>query len=283
MKELLNRISNDIRKDLSKIDNKLSIVRIIPVLENNAVDTLIHIGYSQTLYKICEDLGINVYEEYINSSPYNLYNDAREYITKYNIRTDVTGIMYDSPFINDKFENTINTLIYTNKDIECLTPINIGKYLTKQQYETIPPLQSSVDMLIHEYIKCDLLRIGIIHSISNFNNVFNPVSNVDNNTYIISTVKDDTFIDLDMASLDVIISCMYDTYRRIDDTTMCWSDNIHAKLVIDYGWRTTSCVPSIDNNIFNDYTTHLTLYNGLMDLYIYNVIKNMIRLYKKTL
>lgn len=284
MKYLLDKIKGDIQIRLDKINNKFSIAHILPELESQHQSrNLIKMGYNETVGNICDELGINVYQEFIKSSPYELYRDVKNVIEKYNNIPNINGIMYDCPFIHDNFENTIQVLITERKDIECITPINIGRYMTRQQYETLPPITTSISMLMSKYTPPSMKRIGIIQSANKFNCKFIPNTNIDNDTYIISTIKDDTFIDLDISSLDVIISCLYNGYKQIDKETMSWAGDINASLVIDYGWRSVSFVPSIDNKIFRESTVHLTLYDGLIELYVYNAIKNMIRLYEASI
>ena len=149
MNELLARIKKDLMKELVLTYKKMSIVQIIPTFDKtyNPIQT----KFIDTLNDICTSLNIDVFQEYISSTPYDLYADSRDIIDSYNINNDVTGIMYNYPFNVDKFYNTIKVCIDPIKDIECITPINIGNYILKQQYESIPPILSSIELLINEY------------------------------------------------------------------------------------------------------------------------------------
>jgi len=247
---------------------------------SNKMDNIIMMGYDEVLNRLCDDLDISLHQETIVSNPYDLYTKSKSTISEYNMKPDITGILYDCPFMYDKFENTIQSNILPSKDMECITPINMGMYVTKQQYNTLPPITSSIELLISEFMQPELNRIGVIQPVGKFSNKFIPINNIDINTYILSTIKDDTFIDLDMASLNVIISGMFNSHTRINSEMMSWAGTLHAKLAIDYGWRTISGTPSINSEIFTSDTIHLTLYDGLIELYVYNAINNMIRLYK---
>ena len=276
MKKLLNELHNDINDKLKEYDRKLSIAQIIPLLENtNILGNLVKLRYNKTLMRICDKLNINLYTECISSSPYTLYKDSKAAVVEFNTRHTINGIMYDCPFVNDKFGGSISSMICQWKDIECITPSNIGTYITKQQFETVPPLVTSMEMMIDNYSALQINRIGIVKNIEPTTYTVIPPCN---DTYHVTSSQDITFVN-DMSTMDIIVSYKYNTTQRIDKSIITESDKVYPKLVLDYGWGPHEYLPSIDKDLFlGGPTKYFSLYDGLMELYIYNTINNMIRL-----
>lgn len=268
---------NDINNKLKEFDRKLSIAQIIPMLENtNILGNLVKLRYNKTLMRICDKLNINLYTECITSSPYDLYRDSKAAVVELNTRHSINGIMYDCPFVNDKFGGSISSMICQWKDIECITPSNIGTYITKQQFESIPPLITSMEMMIDNYSTLHANRIGIVKNIEPSNYTFIPGYNP--NTYYVTSLEEPTFVD-DMTSMDIIVSYKYNTSKRIDENIIIKEDKVYPKLVLDYGWTPKEYLPSIEKDLFlGGPTKYFSLYDGLIELYIYNSIDNMIRM-----
>lgn len=234
--------------------------------------------YAYKVKKICKEIGIKYSSIMCNDNVDTpTYIDVTTKIDEIN-NSHYDGILFDTPFKQNQYIRNITSRISTDKDIECFSDANYGKYLLGKPTPIIPCITASINDIIYLHgLGYEYKRVLIITDIIGDNygltmtNTFNAPS--------VTVVKpsDADFLATHFYEYDIIISLLYDSKICITKNTITVKPT-SEQLVFDYGWCSDTKDSTIMMNIFDpNKVTYYDLAGGLMDMYIYNSINNMLK------
>lgn len=228
--------------------------------------------YANCVQLICSELNIQCDTIMTEKTNVTNYAYAMSEIQKLN-DTDYDGILYDFPFKWDPSIRDITSQISPSKDIECVTPELYGRYILGLNKTFNPCIKSTINdlMVLHgfKYISNDVLII------SECGEPYGLFTDTLSNITLTHPLNADKALS-QLSDYDVIISLLYNSKYSITKETVPFPPT-SEQMILDFGWCTGTTDSTISPDIFNlDRSTYYDLSNGLMTLYIYNALTNLL-------
>lgn len=133
------KILNDLKRKIVNIPKKARIAVIeIDTNESKSV-------YVQSKKRMAQEIGIGF--EHIKLDKTVKETELLTIIDKLNSREDITGIIVQLPLPPHINTNIVKNKISPEKDIDCLTTVNIGKQIQGTQIIASPTAQGVIDLL----------------------------------------------------------------------------------------------------------------------------------------
>lgn len=249
--------------------------------------TLMHIRCTREAYanlfaykvkKICKEVGVK-YSSVMCNEDVNTptYLDVTTKINEIN-QTQYDGILFDTPFKQNQYIRNITSQIAQDKDIECFSELNYGKYLLGKPTPVIPCITASINDIVYLHgLGYEYKRVLIITDVDGDNYGLTMTNTFNSPTVTVVKPTDADYLATHFHEYDIIISLLFDSKICITKDTIPNKPNIE-QLVFDYGWCSDTKDSTILTNIFDiDKVTYYDLANCLMDMYIYNAINNMLK------
>lgn len=233
-------------------------------------------AYQFALEDICHGLNIRYTPVHTDRK----FSSLRSTINRLNEDSSVHGILYDDPFKPNLGTDQLHIGISPIKDIECITPTSIGKYICNQNSIKTPCFLASLYELLfmHNIGRANRRMLVINNEFGAKNKFIHKNTTNDLITFTTTTPNDADYISTNIYNYDVIISTLFDTDAFIDNSIV--DLQFEPKIVLDYGYCNKESKSSIDPKIFKEGTRYYNIFDGLLELYVINVLNNLCKSYK---
>ncbi|APC79529.1 bifunctional 5,10-methylenetetrahydrofolate dehydrogenase/5,10-methenyltetrahydrofolate cyclohydrolase [Clostridium botulinum] len=155
-----NEVALKIKEDLNLRIDKLKEKNIIPKLAilrmGNKPDD---IAYERSIIKSCERLNIETKVEELNEDI--LEEDFLKLMESLNNEKEIHGILVFRPYPKHLNENTINSSIALNKDVDCMHPLNLERIFEGDLNQFMPCTPEAVIEIL-KYYDIDLKGKNIV-------------------------------------------------------------------------------------------------------------------------
>ncbi|BDB01092.1 bifunctional 5,10-methylenetetrahydrofolate dehydrogenase/5,10-methenyltetrahydrofolate cyclohydrolase [Clostridium botulinum] len=155
-----NEVALKIKEDLNLRIDKLKEKNIIPKLAilrmGNKPDD---ISYERSIIKSCERLNIETKVEELNEDI--LEEDFLKLMESLNNEKEIHGILVFRPYPKHLNENTINSSIALNKDVDCMHPLNLERIFEGDLNQFMPCTPEAVIEIL-KYYDIDLKGKNIV-------------------------------------------------------------------------------------------------------------------------
>ncbi|MCJ8171654.1 bifunctional 5,10-methylenetetrahydrofolate dehydrogenase/5,10-methenyltetrahydrofolate cyclohydrolase [Clostridium botulinum] len=155
-----NEVALKIKEDLNLRIDKLKEKNIIPKLAilrmGNKPDD---IAYERSIIKSCEKLNIETKVEELNEDI--LEEDFLKLMESLNNEKEIHGILVFRPYPKHLNENTINSSIALNKDVDCMHPLNLERIFEGDLNQFMPCTPEAVIEIL-KYYDIDLKGKNIV-------------------------------------------------------------------------------------------------------------------------
>ncbi|ACO85580.1 bifunctional 5,10-methylenetetrahydrofolate dehydrogenase/5,10-methenyltetrahydrofolate cyclohydrolase [Clostridium botulinum] len=155
-----NEVALKIKEDLNLRIDKLKEKNIIPKLAilrmGNKPDD---IAYERSIIKSCEKLNIETKVEELNEDI--LEEDFLKLMESLNNEKEIHGILVFRPYPKHLNENTINSSIALNKDVDCMHPLNLERIFEGDLNQFVPCTPEAVIEIL-KYYDIDLKGKNIV-------------------------------------------------------------------------------------------------------------------------
>ncbi|KEI80535.1 bifunctional 5,10-methylenetetrahydrofolate dehydrogenase/5,10-methenyltetrahydrofolate cyclohydrolase [Clostridium botulinum] len=155
-----NEVALKIKEDLNLRIDKLKEKNIIPKLAilrmGNKPDD---IAYERSIIKSCEKLNIETKVEELNEDI--LEEDFLRLMESLNNEKEIHGILVFRPYPKHLNENTINSSIALNKDVDCMHPLNLERIFEGDLNQFMPCTPEAVIEIL-KYYDIDLKGKNIV-------------------------------------------------------------------------------------------------------------------------
>ncbi|HDK7137439.1 TPA: bifunctional 5,10-methylenetetrahydrofolate dehydrogenase/5,10-methenyltetrahydrofolate cyclohydrolase [Clostridium botulinum] len=155
-----NEVALKIKEDLNLRIDKLKEKNIIPKLAilrmGNRPDD---IAYERSIIKSCEKLNIETKVEELNEDI--LEEDFLKLMESLNNEKEIHGILVFRPYPKHLNENTINSSIALNKDVDCMHPLNLERIFEGDLNQFMPCTPEAVIEIL-KYYDIDLKGKNIV-------------------------------------------------------------------------------------------------------------------------
>ncbi|NEZ75244.1 bifunctional 5,10-methylenetetrahydrofolate dehydrogenase/5,10-methenyltetrahydrofolate cyclohydrolase [Clostridium botulinum] len=155
-----NEVALKIKEDLNLRIDKLKEKNIIPKLAilrmGNKPDD---IAYERSIIKSCEKLNIETKVEELNEDI--LEEDFLKLMESLNNEKEIHGILVFRPYPKHLNENTINSSIALNKDVDCMHPLNLERIFEGDLNQIMPCTPEAVIEIL-KYYDIDLKGKNIV-------------------------------------------------------------------------------------------------------------------------
>ncbi|HDK7160114.1 TPA: bifunctional 5,10-methylenetetrahydrofolate dehydrogenase/5,10-methenyltetrahydrofolate cyclohydrolase [Clostridium botulinum] len=155
-----NEVALKIKEDLNLRIDKLKEKNIIPKLAilrmGNKPDD---ITYERSIIKSCERLNIETKVEELNEDI--LEEDFLKLMESLNNEKEIHGILVFRPYPKHLNENTINSSIALNKDVDCMHPLNLERIFEGDLNQFMPCTPEAVIEIL-KYYDIDLKGKNIV-------------------------------------------------------------------------------------------------------------------------
>ncbi|HDK7162796.1 TPA: bifunctional 5,10-methylenetetrahydrofolate dehydrogenase/5,10-methenyltetrahydrofolate cyclohydrolase [Clostridium botulinum] len=155
-----NEVALKIKEDLNLRIDKLKEKNIIPKLAilrmGNKPDD---IAYERSIIKSCEKLNIETKVEELNEDI--LEEDFLKLMESLNDEKEIHGILVFRPYPKHLNENTINSSIALNKDVDCMHPLNLERIFEGDLNQFMPCTPEAVIEIL-KYYDIDLKGKNIV-------------------------------------------------------------------------------------------------------------------------
>ena len=275
IKEMRDMLIPDVRDQRNRL-KKINLSHIIINSDLNKVNQNIFGAYQDTIEELCGILDIHYEQVHVDRK----LGSIRSTINKLNSNPSVHGILYDNPFEVKSYTDQIGIGITSVKDIECLNPVTVGKFICNENSVKIPCFIASLTELLfmHNLGKVNRRILSINGSHGTKNKFISKNSSSDMFTMTTTSPSDTDFISTNFYNYDIIISMLFDTDYYIDENIIDMMSS--PKIVLDYGYCSKMSRSSIDPELFYMNTAYYNIFDGLIDLYVINALHNLCKSYK---
>jgi len=227
-------------------------------------------SYHKLMSLVCNELGIN-YDIQMISDGNDLVGRTGELVKRYNHNPNVDAVLYDFPFVRSSIYNLHDKQISTYRDIGFASRRTGSRF--EDNHSVKEPHAFITDKLSEMHaITPDLMSYSIItNNIISSHNGLIPYNNLNYGkyTFVNHMHKYEKTFDS-----DVIVALL--PHINLKRTHKIYNKKYEPMLVLDFGYSGNGEINSLDYKFFHKDTPIYNWENGLMDMYVYSLINNLL-------